>query len=71
MIADLLVLGTAVTLIGALGLAVWLRRSHKDDAPPPLQPLTEEQEQEIRQRQWSEKLLEKVSKRGLRGRPIL
>lgn len=44
------------------------RRSQTLAAPS---RLTDEQLQQVERLLWSEKLIQKVSKRGLRGRPIL
>ncbi len=72
MLIDVLILVIVATLIGGLALFISLRRkARRWQDSTPVHALTEDEAQAIQQLQWREKILEKVSKRGLRGRPIL
>ncbi len=72
MIIFYIFVGIAIILGLALVLFLYarsrLQRSGPPVAPP---PLTDEQIDQVEHLLWSEKLMQRVSKRGLRGRPIL
>ncbi len=64
--------GLAATLgllLGIFLIARSRRQRSRSPASPP--PLTDEQLDQVERVLWSEKLMQRVSKRGLRGRPIL
>ncbi len=72
MTINLLIVGFTGTLIAALFLLISThrKRGRLSRAAAPAD-LTDQQLEQIERRQLREKILEKVSKRGLRGRPIL
>ncbi len=68
----LYVFGCLVVLGGTVvALLVSTRKRGLASKSVPSQPLSDEQLQQIQRLLLREKILEKVSKRGLRGRPIL
>ncbi len=72
MTINLLILGFTGTLVTALFLFISThrKRGRLSNSTPPAS-LSDRQLAQIERRQLREKILEKVSKRGLRGRPML